>query len=86
MEKILKNRVTKKGVETYEIVSNHEGFREFLVVYPSNMSDPFYDGFYEVADRLEKKGLFFTLYPYADDLEFKHTLLKNNRVIGEVVL
>lgn len=86
LEQLLKERVTKDPVQTYEVVSIHKGFRDFMVFYPSTMKDPFYKGFWDVVDILESQGIYFTLYPYLDDSEFMQSALKNNSIIREVIL
>lgn len=89
MKQVLKKRTTKKLAETYEVLSTHKGYREFLVFYPQAISDPFYEGDMVAVDRLDKKGLFITTYPYKDDAERHRMLdaiLNGYTVLGEVIL
>lgn len=89
MKKVLKKRTTKKLAETYEVLSTHKGYREFLVFYPQAISDPFYEGDMVAVARLDKKGLFITTYPYKYDHERQlmlDAILGGYTVLGEVIL
>lgn len=87
IEKILKRRVTKRFAETYEVVSSRKGFREFLILFPNTELDPIVGNYYTVADNLEKKKIFFSIYPMpTDEPEVKERFLKNSPIIKEVIL
>ena len=89
MEKILKERATKDCVETYEVKSIHQGYRDLFVFYPQAISDPFYEGDMVAVARLDKEGLFITTYPYKDEKERElmlSAILGGQTVLGEVIL
>ena len=87
LEKVLKRRVTKDFAETYEVVPSHAGFREFYVLYPKELGDPFLEDFYLLVDKLEKKHIIFSVYPMPSDRpEIKEQFLVNNPIIKEVIL
>lgn len=89
MEQILNKRATKRGAKTYEVKSIHPGYRDLFVFYPQTIDDPFYEGDIVAIDRLDKKGLFVTTYPYKDEAERERMLkgiLGGSIVLGEVIL
>ena len=87
LEKVLKHRVTKDFAESYEVVSSRKGFREFIILFPNTELDPIIGDYYTVADRLEKKKIFFSVYPMpTDEPEVREHFLKTNPIIKEVIL
>lgn len=87
LEEILKHRVTKDFAETYEVVSCREGFREFYILYPKELGDPFIGDFYEIADELEEKHILISVYPMSETRpETKVAFLENSPIIKEVLL
>lgn len=87
LEKVLKRRITKNFAESYEVVSSRKGFRDFIILFPNTELDPIIDDYYTVADRLEKKKIFFSVYPMPiDEPKIKERFLKSNPIIKEVIL
>lgn len=87
LEKVLKRRVTKDFAESYEVVSSRKGFREFIILFPNTELDPIIGDYYTVADCLEKKKIFFSVYPMpTDEPEVREHFLKANPIIKEVIL
>jgi hypothetical protein len=87
LEKVLKRRVTKDFAETYEVVPSRAGFREFYVLYPKELGDPFIEDFYTLVDRLEKKHILISVYPMSETRpETKVIFLKNSPIVREVIL
>lgn len=87
LEKVLKRRVTKDFAETYEVVPSRNGFREFYILYPKELGDPFIGDFYEIADELEEKHILISVYPMSETRpETKTVFLDNSPIIKEVLL
>lgn len=87
LEKVLKRRVTKDFAETYEVVPSRAGFREFYVLYPKELGDPFLENFYLLVDKLEKQHILISVYPMSETRsETKVIFLENSPIIKEVIL
>ena len=83
-----RKRVTKSFAEAYEVVSQHKGYSDIMVLYPQDKGDPFYEGDLVAIERLDDLGLFVTIYPYKDECERKLLLnmVSSHTIISEVIL
>jgi hypothetical protein len=83
----LEKRYTKDFAETYEVVPSRSGFREFYILYPKELGDPFIGDFYEIADELESKHILISVYPMSETRpETKDIFLSNSPILHEVLL
>lgn len=84
---VLEKRYTKDFAETYEVVPSRRGFREFYILYPKELGDPFIGVFYVIVDELEGKHILISVYPMFETRpEVKEIFLSNSPILHEVLL
>lgn len=84
---VLEKRYTKDFAETYGVVPSRKGFREFYILYPKELGDPFVGDFYEIADELEERHILISVYPMSETRpETEIVFLENSPIIKEVLL